>query len=411
MSKTNIYEYARQSPQSISEEQYTDVGASFTLGDRKRAFLGSTFELRRTSGGALLVEGTDYELAEKDFLYSGADYENEDVWTQVNILNPTYQTGDLFVTYDAVHTYITSGAINDLVTAYVAAQGGAVNQSNMIWSSVAQIGSDTNLPSAAVLGMTALSGNRIAVQNDGTPAGISTYDFNGSTWTKVGNTNNAGLFDGRVAALSASRIAAIGQGRLETYDFDGTDWTQVGNTLSGSYLFSGGFCALTSTDVAHIPMTSDMLTLYRFDGTDWSSVFSTDIGGVTFSARMATLTSTDVVMFDGFLSELCVYRNSGSAWTLLGSVNIGTATQGYLTALNQTDVVFSDATNEQLSIYRWDGSTFSLASPVLALSDSPGSAMLVAALTGTDIAYIDSSNDDLRVYQFSWSLGEPYRPF
>ena len=109
-----IVNYTRFSPTTITEEQYTDVGTTFTLGTHKRAFLASSFVLTRTQGGAPLTAGVDYELAEKDAFYSQTAYENEDVFTRVNILNATYETGDLFATYDAVLTYATTQAVRSI---------------------------------------------------------------------------------------------------------------------------------------------------------------------------------------------------------------------------------------------------------------------------------------------------------
>ena len=114
MSIDMILNYTRFSPTTITEEQYTDVGTSFTLGTHKRAFLASSFVLTRTEGGAPLTRGVDYELTEKDVFYSQAAYENEDVFTKVNILNATYETGDLYATYDAVLTYATTEAVRSI---------------------------------------------------------------------------------------------------------------------------------------------------------------------------------------------------------------------------------------------------------------------------------------------------------
>ena len=114
MSIDMILNYTRFSPTTITEEQYTDVGTTFTLGTHKRAFLASSFVLTRTEGGAPLTRGVDYELTEKDVFYSQAAYENEDVFTKVNILNSSYETGDLFATYDAVLTYATTEAVRSI---------------------------------------------------------------------------------------------------------------------------------------------------------------------------------------------------------------------------------------------------------------------------------------------------------
>ena len=106
----DIIDYSRQSPTTITEEKYSNVGTSFTLGAVKRAFLGTGFQLRDTPSGAPLTLDTDYELDEVDNLYSGSGYEDEPVYTKVNILNVAYETGDLYVTYNAVATYVTHAA-------------------------------------------------------------------------------------------------------------------------------------------------------------------------------------------------------------------------------------------------------------------------------------------------------------
>ena len=103
----DIIDYSRQNPTTFTEEHYNGVGASFTLGAVKRAFLGSGFALRDTPGGTPLTLGTDYDLDEVDVLYSGSQYEDEPVYTKITINNVAYETGDLYVTYDAVLTYVT----------------------------------------------------------------------------------------------------------------------------------------------------------------------------------------------------------------------------------------------------------------------------------------------------------------
>ena len=102
-----IIDYSRQNPTTFTEEHYNDVGPSFTLGAVKRAFLGTGFALRDAPGGVPLTLGTDYALDEEDILYSSATYEDETVYTKVNILDPAYEVGDLYVTYDGVLTYVT----------------------------------------------------------------------------------------------------------------------------------------------------------------------------------------------------------------------------------------------------------------------------------------------------------------
>ena len=117
MSKTTILNYTRQTPTLFTDEQYTDVGTSFTLGSTKRAFVEAGFQIRTAAGGGgtLLAESVDYEWAELDSFYSQPANEGVNVWTKINILASTYETGDLFVTYSAVLTYATTSAIIDII--------------------------------------------------------------------------------------------------------------------------------------------------------------------------------------------------------------------------------------------------------------------------------------------------------
>ena len=117
MSKTTILNYTRQTPTLFTDEQYTDVGTSLTLGNTKRAFIEAGFQIRTAAGGGgtLLAEGVDYEWTELDVYYSQSSNEDANVWTRINILNGTYETGDLFVTYNAVLTYATTSAIIDII--------------------------------------------------------------------------------------------------------------------------------------------------------------------------------------------------------------------------------------------------------------------------------------------------------
>ena len=117
MSISNVINYTRKSPTDIVDEQYTNVGASFTLGATRRAFLARDLVIRTAAGGGgtTLVLDTDYTLDEADVLYSGASYEAEPVFTKITINSLTYETGDLFVTYKAVLTYVTTSSVIDII--------------------------------------------------------------------------------------------------------------------------------------------------------------------------------------------------------------------------------------------------------------------------------------------------------
>jgi hypothetical protein len=122
MAKQILYNYNTISPAQITREQYTNVGASsFQLGDAARGFKGSTdFEIwDAATGGTQLVENTDYELQDIDNNNSAsAGY---DVYTKVRIINATYQTGNIYITYKVVLSYVDAVFYNNLYNLAIAA--------------------------------------------------------------------------------------------------------------------------------------------------------------------------------------------------------------------------------------------------------------------------------------------------
>lgn len=125
-SKDQIIDYNKTYPADITDEEYTDVGAdTFTVGTIKRAFKGST-DLKiftaEDEGGTELIENTDYTVEDEDFYYlEDAGYH---CYTGIKVINVTYQSGDLYITYKAVGTYTKAGAYAS--TAYADQVGVAV---------------------------------------------------------------------------------------------------------------------------------------------------------------------------------------------------------------------------------------------------------------------------------------------
>ncbi len=131
---------------SIADEQYTNVGSSsFQLGEGSRSFKGGADMVIRTAsggGGTLLVENTDYTVDGVDQqLSSNAGYT---VYNRITIINPTYQTGDLFFTYEAVHSYTDAAYFNQLRDDVdTALAGGTVNQKYMTGYGIANNTTDS----------------------------------------------------------------------------------------------------------------------------------------------------------------------------------------------------------------------------------------------------------------------------
>lgn len=121
MAKDTRYLKNLSVPYQLTDEKYTDVGSGeLTMGDQKRAFKGSTdFVIRTASGGGgtLLVEGTDYNLINSDSaLTTEAGYT---VYTGWQVINATYQSGDLYVTYKTVGTYTGASIINSIIDGWI----------------------------------------------------------------------------------------------------------------------------------------------------------------------------------------------------------------------------------------------------------------------------------------------------
>jgi hypothetical protein len=113
MGKETLYNFNVENPVAVSREEYVDVGSGVNiLGNVKRAFRGgSAFQIwDAASGGNQLVEDEDYELLSKDDFYSS--FANYVVYGGFRILNPAYQTGSIYITYQIVGTYIDADFFN-----------------------------------------------------------------------------------------------------------------------------------------------------------------------------------------------------------------------------------------------------------------------------------------------------------
>jgi hypothetical protein len=114
MAVGTLFNYVSGQTTLISDERYSEVGESFQLGTVKRAFVESDFVINSgDSDGTELVLDIDYEFADKDSNYT--TLEGENIWTKINILNPFYETGDLFVTYNVLASYTDADQITSML--------------------------------------------------------------------------------------------------------------------------------------------------------------------------------------------------------------------------------------------------------------------------------------------------------
>ena len=128
----DIQDISYTTPGSESREQYTDVGASaFHLGTYKRLFFASGLSVwDAASGGNQLTLNTDYELTQKSDWYSkqAAKAGLGDCYTTLTVLNATYQTGSIYITYDWPGTIVETQIIEDIWTDISTLSGGLASK-------------------------------------------------------------------------------------------------------------------------------------------------------------------------------------------------------------------------------------------------------------------------------------------
>lgn len=149
--------------------------------------------------------------------------------------------------------------------------GGFVLHWNGAWSMAKQ------LPGSGQLtGVTAISSTNVWVfGSGGFTAGLGTWHYNGSTWTK--QTGNASGI-ASASALSASNIWAIGSDGSAPQDaimhYNGTAWQSVKATALTGRQFNR-ILAISATNVwasAENPANGTVGFLVHFNGSQWSKV-------------------------------------------------------------------------------------------------------------------------------------------
>ena len=143
-----------------------------------------------------------------------------------------------------------------------------------------------------------LEDNSIAVWSGNSVASphIQKLTFDGTTFTKVGNTlSKTGIYQ-MVVGLRSDRIANIDifNDEIITYDFDGTNWNQVGNAFSftASNGVLGG-CRLSGNQLMYWSVNN--LQAASFDGTDWVNQGASIAIGASSNPRSMAALGTDKV--------------------------------------------------------------------------------------------------------------------
>jgi len=121
--------------------------------------------------------------------------------------------------------------------------------------------------------MCSIGGENLAIINDTV---LQTYDYDGFSFSTVGNSLAIPTGSTTAIALAQNRIAVSTDANFYVYDFDGTDWTQVGTAfaisdfgfvgvLQGNYVVCGEVNSSGFSDT----------TIYEYDeaGDTWNFIY------------------------------------------------------------------------------------------------------------------------------------------
>jgi hypothetical protein len=238
--------------------------------------------------------------------------------------------------------------------------------------------------------ITKLTDNTVAVSGGGD---IITYELVNSTWQQVGNIKLTGGIISDLTALTSTDVAFINDsGNLEKYNFNGTNWTKVGNTLALGALTAPRITSLTDTRIALYDSSLGEIRAYDFDGTNWSLIGS-GLSITAGNADIVALSSSKIGLLDPTSSELRDYDFSGSLWTVNDIIATSVSGTVCITKIDTNRVAISSSGNDELESYVLD-STWSLENGGITLINSDG----VVESIQDNIVYLNSDNSGVYSY-------------
>mgnify|MGYP000866042607 CR=1 FL=1 len=267
--------------------------------------------------------------------------------------------------------------------------------------------------------ITRLSENRIAYI-DANQRLLKTYEFNGSTWSQIGNSlyiADAGSLP-RISAMSSTRIAYISpqSDQVRAYDFDGTDWAQVGSAIGVT--IPGGSVDIAGLTSSRIALTyahsagNTYLSALDFSGSSWSFVGTTIINsGDANSYPSISRVSSDTVLYTDIRSDLLwVLQFNGSGWATVGiNYALGTITSGpsrIVSLFSGRAIYFNHISSNPtyLKPLMHDSSVWR-ACPIGSALRTSGSYDSMCALSKNRIVFCDATARTITVYDALTGLG------
>lgn len=215
----------------------------------------------------------------------------------------------------------------------------------------ATIEGETELDNAGRSVSLSADGNRLAIgspgssQTSGDPSQVQVYDWNGTSWTQIGNDIEAedlGFYfgfsvslssDGNRMAIGAPRVEINGSsnaGQVKVYDLIGGEWVQAGTEINGngedaemgtvvSLSADGNRLAVAAPYLMNFNNNGN-LTIYDWNGSEWIQA-GTTINGVNAAGLTSMSLSADgntVAYSSEWYDLVKVFRWTGSNWYSIG---------------------------------------------------------------------------------------------
>ena len=296
---------------------------------------------------------------------------------------------------------VTSANTNSIFQA-----GRSVFRANLDYTS--PIGNGFSVSGITNARIAALSATRIAVLND-TANTLTTYDFNGSAWSQVGNAKTITQAYASIATMSSTRIAFINTtgSTLQAYDFNDTDWTATGSAFSLTAITGiSAIAALSSTAIALADSTNDKLVTYTFNGSAWSQTGNAlTITGLG-SCAIASLTSTRIALAHNSTNQIRAYDFDGTNWSQTGSAATPSLDAPSISAVSSTEILVAQYGVSTQYVYSFNGSAWTLTN-TFSIAVNATAYCAICYLTTSRLVFIEEGIDTIQTYQFGKG-GIPY---
>ena len=286
--------------------------------------------------------------------------------------------------------------------AFKAKQGSAIADADTLDTAYLLRGAALFITNRRYPTLTTLTTNEIASYDTDLNL-LTTYTFDGSTWSVVGNefTVPGGTVWGSIESMTATTVALCEptMGEIRTYSWDGTDWTLDGNELAISGMSTRAALAkMSATRMAMIGDGNDELRVYDWDGSDWTYLAGSALSIASNTlADITALSSTRIAYIDTGNIELRTYDFDGSNFSLTGSGLPIAAGFNSISVFNSTTVCVINDDTGTISFYRLTGSTWALYGDVLNIDHTVNHGNAITIMN-KHIVYTEETTESLYAY-------------